>query len=112
MIWSVKKMFLVCLFAVLFIGTANAQNTNINPASVNVEALSDAQIEKLISEMEKNGMSLEEAMALARARGASQLQIDQMVKKINEYKSGKTKRGNSGERPEGRFKSSKGGRVH
>ncbi|PKQ68767.1 hypothetical protein BZG01_03365 [Labilibaculum manganireducens] len=89
MIWSVKKMFLVCLFAVLFIGTANSQNTNINPASVNVEALSDAQIEKLISEMEKNGMSLEEAMALARARGASQLQIDQMVKKINEYKSGK-----------------------
>ncbi len=89
MIWSMKKMFLACLFAVLLMGTANSQNTNVNPASVNVEALSDAQIEKLIAEMEKNGMSLEETMALARARGASQLQIDQMVKKINEYKSGK-----------------------
>ena len=89
MIGSIKKMFLACLLTVLIIGTANSQSTNVNPASVNVEALSDAQIEKLISEMEKNGMSLEEAMALARARGASQLQIDQMVKKINEYKSGK-----------------------
>ncbi|PKQ64541.1 hypothetical protein BZG02_06310 [Labilibaculum filiforme] len=82
-------MFLFCFFALLIAGTGKAQNTNVNPAAVNVEALSDAQIEKLISEMEKNGMSLEEAMALARARGASQVQIDQMVKKINEYKSGK-----------------------
>lgn len=89
MIGSIKKMFLLCLFAVLVIGTANSQNTNVNPASVNVEALSDAQIEKLITQMDKNGMSLEEAMAVARARGASQLQIDQMVKKISEYKSGK-----------------------
>lgn len=89
MIGSIKKMFLLASFVLLLIGTANSQNTSINPASVNVNALSDAQIEKLISEMEKNGMSLEEAMALARARGASQLQIDQMVQKINEYKSGK-----------------------
>ncbi|BAX78646.1 SLBB domain-containing protein [Labilibaculum antarcticum] len=89
MIGSIKKMFLTCLFALLVLGAANSQNTNINPASVNVEAMSDAQIEKLIAEMEKNGMSMEGAMALARARGASQLQIDQMVKKISEYKSGK-----------------------
>jgi len=89
MIWSIKKMFLLSLFVLLLIGVANSQNTNVNPASVNVDTLSDAQIEKLISEMEKNGMSLEEAIALARVRGASQSQIDQMVQKINAYKSGK-----------------------
>jgi len=89
MIQSLRKFLIAGLFAVIFIANASAQNTNINPASVDVKALSDAQIEKLISEMEKNGMSLEEAMALARARGASQLQIDQMVERIKEYKSGK-----------------------
>ncbi len=86
MIQSMRKLFLLTLFVVLLLGSVHAQNTNINPASVNVEALSDAQIQKLIGEMEKNGMSQEEAMALARARGASQLQIDQIIRRINELK--------------------------
>ena len=86
MIQSMRKLFLLTLFVALLLGSVHAQNTNINPASVNVEALSDAQIQKLIGEMEKNGMSQEEAMALARARGASQLQIDQIIRRINELK--------------------------
>ncbi|WP_054719073.1 polysaccharide biosynthesis/export family protein [Marinifilum fragile] len=80
-----KTFFLGLIFAFATI-EAEAQNTNINPATVNVNALSDKQIERIISEMEKNGMSLEEAMALARARGASQMQIDQMTQRIREYK--------------------------
>lgn len=80
-----KVLLLVLLFAVSS-SEIFSQNTTVNPSTVNVEALSDAQIQKLISEMEKNGMSMEEAMALARARGASQLQIDQMVRRINEMK--------------------------
>lgn len=80
-----KTFFLGLIFAFATIG-AEAQNTNINPATVNVNALNDKQIERIISEMEKNGMSLEEAMALARARGASQMQIDQMTQRIKDYK--------------------------
>jgi protein involved in polysaccharide export with SLBB domain len=83
-----KKMLLLTSFLFFILGTLEAQNTNINAASVNVEAMSDAQIEKIIAKMDANGLSLEEAISLARARGASQSQIDQMVSKINAYKSG------------------------
>lgn len=88
MILSLRKtIFLVCMaVSVLFGFDATAQNTNINPASVNVNALSDAQIKKIVDQMEKNGMSMEEAIALARVKGASQTQIDQMVQRINQFK--------------------------
>ncbi len=81
-------MLLLVLFSFLFLGTASSQSSNVSASSVNVEAMSDAQIEKIIAKMDANGMSLEEAISLARARGASQTQIDQMVAKINAYKSG------------------------
>ena len=80
-----KNLLLGLIVSISIIGV-EAQNTNINPATVNVNALSDEQIERIISEMEKNGMSLDEAMSLARARGASQVQIDQMVQRIKDYK--------------------------
>ncbi|WP_421919712.1 SLBB domain-containing protein [Marinifilum sp.] len=80
-----KSLLMILAFSTCLLGV-EAQNTNINPATVNVNALSEQQIEKIISEMEKNGMSLEEAMALARARGASQMQIDQMAQRIRDYK--------------------------
>ncbi len=83
-----KSLLMILAFSTCLLGV-EAQNTNINPATVNVNALSEQQIEKIISEMEKNGMSLEEAMALARARGASQVQIDQMTQRIREYKMNK-----------------------
>ena len=80
-----KNLLLGLILSVSMVGV-EAQNTNINPATVDVNALSDEQIERIISEMERNGMSLEEAMALARARGASQVQIDQMIQRIKDYK--------------------------
>jgi protein involved in polysaccharide export with SLBB domain len=86
MIRLFRKSFLLGLVLFAAIVGVEAQNTNINPATVDVNALSDKQIERIISEMEKNGMGLEEAMALARARGASQMQIDQMTQRIREYK--------------------------
>jgi protein involved in polysaccharide export with SLBB domain len=86
MIRLFRKSFLLAFVFTMSLQALVAQNTNINPATVNVNELSDAQIERIISEMEKNGMSLEEAMALARTRGASQAQIDQMIQRINEYK--------------------------
>ena len=83
---SLRKGLLIGLMIVSCFAGLQAQNTNVNPATVNVEALSDAQIQKIIDEMEKNGMSQEEAMTLARARGASQMQIDQLISRINELK--------------------------
>nr|WP_320119044.1 SLBB domain-containing protein [uncultured Marinifilum sp.] len=86
MIRFIRKCSFLLVFLFVSWTSVSAQSTNINPATVNVEALSDAQIQKLIDEMQKNGMSMEEAMTLARARGASQMQIDQMVQRINQMK--------------------------
>ena len=89
MIQLMRKLFLFGLFTMLLLGSVHAQLTNINPSTIKVDKLSDSQIEKIIKEMEKNGMSQEGAMALARARGASQAQIDMLIVKIREYKNGK-----------------------
>ena len=59
-----------------------AQKIPTNPASVDVNKMSDDQIRKMLDEMKKRGMGLEEAISLARARGASQLQIDQLRRRV------------------------------
>jgi protein involved in polysaccharide export with SLBB domain len=60
----------------------------IDPSKVDVNALSDNQVIALISEMEKRGLSENEAIALAQARGMSQSQINDLKRRISEVKSG------------------------
>lgn len=64
------------------------QRGQVNPTTVDVNKMSDEQVRKLISEMERRGMGMEEAVALARARGASQQQIDQLISRIKSLKQG------------------------
>lgn len=56
---------------------------NINPAAIDVSALSEGQIMQLITEMQKRGMSEDQALALARARGVSEEQIALLRQRIN-----------------------------
>lgn len=49
---------------------------------VNVEELSDEQIRRIIDEMENRGLTLDEAIRLARARGANEQQIGQITQRI------------------------------
>ena len=51
---------------------------------VQVENLPDEQIQKVIDEMNNRGLTLEEAAQLARVKGASQQQIDQMTQRIRQ----------------------------
>ncbi|MGQ1909297.1 SLBB domain-containing protein [Marinifilum sp. RC60d5] len=85
MVRFIRKCSLLMGFLVVVCIGVSAQSTSINPATVDVKSLSDAQIKKVIDEMDKNGMSLEEAMTMARARGASQVQIDQLTQRIRAY---------------------------
>ena len=64
----------------------NAQNSmgSIDPSKVDVSKLDDAQIARIISEIQKRGFSETEAINLARARGMSQSQIDILKKRIQE----------------------------
>lgn len=55
---------------------------NINPAAIDVSALSEGQIMQLITEMQKRGMSEDQALALARARGVSEDQISLLRERI------------------------------
>lgn len=59
-----------------------------NPSTVDVNALSDQQIQQIVSEVNSRGLSIDEAAALARAQGASPTQIEQVKRRIQELQFG------------------------
>ena len=74
----------------LFIGILICFCTSINnlqaqnPASVNVNNLSDQQIQQIVTEMNNKGLSIDQAAQMATMRGASSLQIEQLKRRIQE----------------------------
>ena len=68
-----KKLFFLVLFASVFSQIVYSQN--VNPANVNLEALSDTQIQKILMEIRRRGLSEQEAINLATVYGLSRLQI-------------------------------------
>jgi len=76
--------FLVLISIILFFAIITPANAQSEITDVNVEQLSDEQIQKVIDEMNKRGLTLEQAAQLARARGASPLQIEQMSQRIRQ----------------------------
>src|SRR5665647_1701323 len=74
---------LLILFLLTTVQTAVGQS-NINPSSVDVNNLSDAQIKKIMQEMQTRGLTQDQAIALAKAQGASQTQIDQLQIRIQQ----------------------------
>jgi protein involved in polysaccharide export with SLBB domain len=75
--------FLFTVTSLLCIDPTLAQ-TQINPASVDVNKLTDAQIDRIIQEIQARGLSQEEAITLARSQGATQTQIDQLMLRIQQ----------------------------
>ena len=56
----------------------------VNPETVIVNELSDNQIQRIVKEIESRGLNLEQATQLAKARGASELQVEQITARIRE----------------------------
>ncbi len=54
------------------------------PSSIDVNALSDQQIQKIVNEMNSRGLSINEAAQMAKVRGASDIQIAQIKRRIME----------------------------
>lgn len=81
-----KKIILSLIFLLSLCFIASAQNIN----NVNVNNLSDAQIQQVVKEMESRGLSMDQAITLAKARGASAGQISDLRRRIQEFQSGKT----------------------
>ncbi len=74
-------------YIILLLGIANPIMAQQEVRDVNVENLTDEQIQRAIDEMNKRGLTLEQAAQLAKARGASPLQIDQMTERIRQMQS-------------------------
>ncbi|MEK7718719.1 MAG: SLBB domain-containing protein, partial [Bacteroidota bacterium] len=82
------------LLLLLFITQAlTAQTIPSNAASVDIGSLSDTQIQKILNEMQTRGLTQEQAIAMAKAQGASQAQIDQLTARIQQLQTGGIKPG-------------------
>ncbi|WP_282039739.1 SLBB domain-containing protein [Saccharicrinis aurantiacus] len=81
----IKFSFLFLFFLCFFL-SKNVVSQDIDPATVDVGALSDDQIQRIITEMDSRGIPEQEAMALAKARGMSDAQILQLQQRIQEHK--------------------------
>ena len=68
-----RHYYLLPLLILLFFTAEQkvvGQNT-VNPASVDVNNLSDAQIQRIMQEIQARGLTMDQAIALAKAQGAS-----------------------------------------
>lgn len=62
-----------------------------NPASIDVNKLSEQQIQKIVTEVNARGLTIDQAAQLAQMQGATPQQIDQLKRRIQEYNFGKGK---------------------
>ncbi len=77
---------LLLFIGILVIITPIVRAQNADASKVDVSTLSDDQVMKIISEMEKRGLSENEAINMARLKGMSNSQISLLQKKIREVK--------------------------
>lgn len=69
---------LLCFYA--SVTTLQAQN----PASVNVNNLSDQQIQQIVTEVNSRGLTIDQAAQMAQMQGATPMQIEQLKRRIQE----------------------------
>jgi protein involved in polysaccharide export with SLBB domain len=55
-----------------------------NPASINVNNLSDQQIQQIVNEVNSRGLTIDQAAQMAQMQGATPAQIDQIKRRIQE----------------------------
>lgn len=76
---------LLCFYASVI--TVQAQN----PASVNVNNLSDQQIQQIVTEVNARGLTIDQAAQMAQMQGATPIQIEQLKRRIQELNFSKGK---------------------
>ncbi|WP_282038251.1 polysaccharide biosynthesis/export family protein [Saccharicrinis aurantiacus] len=80
------SFLIIALSLALSIGNTFAQSSNIDPSSVNVDELSDDQIREMVQEIEARGLSDEDAIAIARMKGATSTQVSKMMMRIQKVR--------------------------
>ena len=86
------KHFFYLFLLICILGTpVRLLAQQIDPATVQVENLSDDQIRQIVKEINSRGLTVDQALQLAKARGASQHQVDQLNMRIQQMQlSGET----------------------
>ncbi|REE01645.1 SLBB domain-containing protein [Marinoscillum furvescens] len=85
-IWSICLAFIVLSTTVPLSAQDAASIQNLQ--NINVDELSDAQVEKLIERMESSGYSQQQLETMAKARGMSASQLAKLRQRIAEVKAG------------------------
>ena len=85
---SQKIKFIIGCFAfcIFLTGTNLYAQSNIDlssPGSIDISSLNDKQIQSLMQQASAQGLSVDQAIQIAKSRGASQSQIDELMKRIN-----------------------------
>jgi len=78
------KLTILLIQFILIVSTPLFAQVPTNPSSVDVNNLSDAQIQRIMQEIQSRGLTQDQAIAMAKAQGASQTQIDQMLMRIQQ----------------------------
>ncbi len=81
------RLFILSLF--ITFSSVIATSQNVDPSTIDVNNLSDGQIRRLVEEANKRGLSQQEAIAMAKARGMSQEQINALEQRIADLGDGK-----------------------
>ena len=66
----------------IFMGITTAISQNIS--TTNVQNLSDSQIAAIVQKVQSSGLTMDQAIALAKAKGATQTQINQLMSRISQ----------------------------
>ncbi|WP_159518144.1 SLBB domain-containing protein [Sunxiuqinia indica] len=77
-----KATITLTLLLIHLLSTAQVQ------PNIQVDKLSDKQVEQIVEEINSRGLTMEQAIQLAKARGASSLQIDQLQSRIQKLQMG------------------------
>jgi protein involved in polysaccharide export with SLBB domain len=83
-----RKLILLSISMVMFLGFIVHVNGQVNPSQINVNTLTDSQIRQIADQVNTRGLTMDQAAALARAQGATPQQIDQVLRRIQELQSG------------------------
>jgi protein involved in polysaccharide export with SLBB domain len=83
---KIKFLIRCTVLFILLAGSPSYAQTSMNASSISgmdVQSLSDNQIQTLLQQASAQGMSVDQAIQIAKSKGASQAQIDRLMKRIN-----------------------------
>jgi protein involved in polysaccharide export with SLBB domain len=81
-----RKLILLSISMVMFLGFIVHVNGQVNPSQINVNTLTDSQIRQIADQVNTRGLTMDQAAALARAQGATPDQVDQVIRRIQELR--------------------------